>query len=381
MSSSYLMKRERASRFGCDRCFLVPPLRLAWALPGEAMVYHLPLVEGGLVMAFDQRKDRTVAIEEDTWATAWEANHYLGLIVDGVGLSWRQSGHLVDLRTGASLAPFPAAVGTEHAAIGSTVVALGFDGTDVMRAASLRERRDLWQYRPEGPHPTIQGIFCADERGVYFGLYDTSVMALALEDGRVLWRQTEAADLPAALKGRRAGATDGFAIVHGEVVIFRFATNIAGLSVADGHVVWSTPTRGVTDCYLYDGRYYVTTGSGGYQILDPRTGEVLFSADLTKTLPGEIRKRRPSVFAPLLISETHAFVGTREGWLLAFERDTGRYAWHFRPEKGGGISHRSPGYFASANGRFYYADLSKCLYCLEEVTPTDPVLAAQRRQR
>ena len=205
-------------------------------------------------------------------------------------------------------------------------------------------------------------------------------MALSLDKGAVLWRQPEAAELPETLKGRRAGSTDGFAIVYDGIVIFRFGTNIAGLDTTDGRVVWSRPLVKATDTYLYDGRYYVTTAAGKYHTLDPHTGAVLVSADLTKTLPAEIRKQRPSSWAPMLVSETHTFVGTRQGWLLAFERDTGVYAWSFRPRKGGEISHRSPGYFASANGRFYYADLSTCLYCLEEENPSDPVLIEERRR-
>jgi outer membrane protein assembly factor BamB len=344
------------------------------------MMYDLPLVEGGVVMAFDQLKDRTVAMDEATREIRWEAEHYFSLIANHVGLSWHQGGHVVDLASGTTIEPLPAAVGYEKVALADRVVALdGNDHGQLIRVAGLTERRDLWTYQPKGPHPTIQGIFCADERGVYFGLYDTSVIALSLDDGHVLWRQVEAAELPEPLKGRRAGSTDGVAIVYGEIVIFRFGMNIAGLSTADGQVVWSTPLQGVSDVYLYDGRYYVTTRAGKYHILDPGTGALLLSADLTKTLPADIRRRRPSVFAPMLVSETHTFVGTREGWLLAFERDTGRYVWSFRPNKGGEISYRSPGYFASANGRFYYADLSTCLYCLEERTPTDPVLSEQRR--
>jgi glucose dehydrogenase len=376
------MKREHASRAASSPCFLTPPLRVAWTLAGDRMIYDLPLVWRGVVIVYDQLKNRTVAMDEATWAIRWKAEHYLSLITNHVGLSWHQGGHAVDLDSGTTLDPFTAAVGYEKVTLGDKVLALdGDDRGQLIRAASYRERRDVWTYQPQGPHPTMQGLFCADERAVYFGLYDTSVMALSLADGQVLWRQADAAALPDALKGRRAGATDGFAIVHGEIVIFRFGMNVAGLSTADGRVVWSTPMQGISDCYLYDGRYYVTTSGGKYHILDPKTGAVMLSADLTKTLPADIRKRRPSVFAPMLVSETHTFVGMREGWLLAFERDTGRYVWNFRPKNGGGISHRSPGYFASANGRLYYADLSKCLYCLEEQTATDPVLIEQRRQR
>lgn len=346
------------------------------------MIYDLPLVEAGLVIAFDQSKGRTVALDEACWSIRWECDHYLALITSGLGLSWHRGGHVVDLATGKDISVLPMRAGYEQVETNDLIVSMGSgDEGQAVLVGSLAERRDIWKYEPNGPHPTLQGIFCADEKAVYFGLYDTSVMALSLEDGHVLWRQAEAAALPVALKGRRAGAADGFAILHGEIVIFRFGMNVAGLSVSDGRVEWSTPIQGISDCYLYDGRYYVTTSTGKYHILDPATGAVLVSADLTTTLPADIRRSRPSVFAPMLISETHAFVGTREGWLLAFERESGRYVWHFRPKKGGEISHRSPGYFASANGRFYYADLSKCLYCLEEQTPTDPVLIEQRRRR
>lgn len=83
--------------------------------------------------------------------------------------------------------------------------------------------------------------------------------------------------------------------------------------------------------------------------------------------------------APNLVSETHLFVGTERGRIIAFARDTGEYSWSHRPKGGGPIGRR--GYFASANGRLYYADLSPRLYCLEEKKPSDPALSEQRLAR
>jgi outer membrane protein assembly factor BamB len=76
----------------------------------------------------------------------------------------------------------------------------------------------------------------------------------------------------------------------------------------------------------------------------------------------------------MVVSETNTYIGTLDGYIIAFERDTGRYAWHHRPRSGTGMG----SYLMTVNGRLYYTDMTFRLYCLEEEEPTDPVLRAQR---
>jgi len=138
--------------------------------------------------------------------------------------------------------------------------------------------------------------------------------------------------------------------------------------------VWRCRRGRTDDGYLYDGRYYVNSGLGTYHVLDPLTGRELLSADLRATLPKKLDGLVPH--GSMLISDTHAYIGTIEGYIVAFERETGAYSWHHRPRGGTGMG----SYLMSANGRLYYTDMSFRLYCLEEENPTDPVLMLQKEK-
>jgi hypothetical protein len=72
------------------------------------------------------------------------------------------------------------------------------------------------------------------------------------------------------------------------------------------------------------------------------------------------------------------FTGTMQGSILAFERDTGKFAWAGKPKKGGPTD-IWPREFATANGRLYYADTGFRLWCMEEVTPSDPGRHVKRK--
>lgn len=376
MTTAYRVTREGASRVASAPCHVAPPLREVWRESSKGMVWHRPLIQDGLVVRHASH-GVTVGLDEWTWAQRWSRRKGAAFLHEGLLYFWKSARRLELVGAdGRKQSTRTVPCGIDVAQVRDILVGWDFDKGRYAFGADLRDVERIWRYRPplDDSH-SIQGIFCADERGVYLGLSDGSVVGLSLRDGEEMWRQP-AAGFQEAGKPKRTPM--GFLTAHDGRVIVRYPSNVAAVSTRDGRVVWQQgDVWGTADGYLYDGRYYVTAVSGEYCVLDPRTGKVLLRADLRATLPRDVK---PPLwdFAPLLVSETHVFTGTGQGWLLAFERDTGRYAWHFRPKGGGPISTRSC--FSSVNGRLYYSDLSYAEYCLEEETPTDPVLKERRAQ-
>ena len=111
---------------------------------------------------------------------------------------------------------------------------------------------------------------------------------------------------------------------------------------------------------LYGDRYYVTGANGTYHLINAASGQTVLESQLSDSLPKKLKKAWG--WLPILVSETHLFVGSHEGHVIAFDRESGQYAWSYYPKGGGGVTR----YFVSKNRRFYYADFCFRLYCLEE---------------
>jgi hypothetical protein len=197
------------------------------------------------------------------------------------------------------------------------------------------------------------------------------MVARGLLDGRELWRR-KIPKRPDCLPEPQRGIC-----LAGNTVIYKLWGGVVlGVSAGTGEILWTFATGGdqTMDVALCGDRYHVLGRDGGYFVLDASTGRTLLKANLKSTLPGKLSKLRD--FFPLLVSETHAWVGVGPGYLMAFDRHTGEYAWHRLPKGAGSFQGQTS--FASANGRFYYSDCSARMYWLEEENPTDPVLKAQR---
>ena len=89
------------------------------------------------------------------------------------------------------------------------------------------------------------------------------------------------------------------------------------------------------------------------------------SVEAQYSLQRELRPSLPGVTIrpPLLVTEDHYWVGSREGYLLAFERKTGQLSWAFRPEGGGNTAVYLNGITASDDWLFYCDDSNR-IYCL-----------------
>lgn len=237
-------------------------------------------------------------------------------------------------------------------------------------AADLRSGQLLWRLDTSATEAPISGSPCANQDAVFFGL-PGRVVARGLTDGRELWSQA----LPTLLCSRPT-PTRGLCVLGDLVVALLEGEGVVGLSARTGSIVWQYEHgERITDGALYGDRYYVLGAYGQFAVLDVGSGKALGRTDLRRSLPGKLAKVKGDFF-PLLVSETHAWIGLGPGYVIAFDKQSSEYAWHRWPKGAGSFQGQT--YFASANGRLYYADMSCRLYWLEEENPTDPVLKAQR---
>lgn len=379
MRASYGLKRQTPERMARD-CSLAAPLRPIWSVQYDHVLWTLPLIQDGILVRSEPPKNTLMAEDEETREPLWTYRNGSAVAIDsGVIAVYAERGQLdlVDLRTGSLTGVIRCPGPLEGAFVGDSFVGLASDGEGLsIYRASLASRSVTWQHdRPFGSE-SVCGIFCISGSTVVLGVSGGVVRALSILDGQEVWRHA-VTDLVwhDPTFGDRHGEPEGIFTFCDDLVIVRVQHgHVVALSARDGSRVWawSHGRARTDDGYLYNGRYYVNSGLGTYHVLDPRTGKVLLTANLRATLPSKLQGLSPH--GPMLVSETHTFIGTIEGYIVAFERDTGRYVWHHRPKGGTGMG----SYLMSANGRLYYTDMSFRLYCLEEREPTDPVLKAQR---
>jgi outer membrane protein assembly factor BamB len=354
-------------------------------------VVALPLVENGTIFYKRPEDGHLAAATEGTRAEVWTYGFVSqpSLLNEGAIFTWaeRDRLHLLDAATGQPkrIVACPTA---QHAVVeGGLLLVLGYTQNGrILTAVDLSSGTECWRVSTGGRAKAFEGIFCVSEHRLVVGQGDTdlaspdqAVVAFSVADGRELWRQS-VADLTWEDIGKlRPGRVDGTLIACGNVVLVNVVQHyVVGLSLEDGQRLWTwkAPHGAVWQGYLYDGRYYVIAGFGTYHVLDPKSGRLLFERDLRAALPEALRGSNPH--SPLLVSETHTFTGSLGPHLLAFDRDSGEFSWSHKPAGAGDFQGQ---YFVSANGRFYYGDGALRRYCLEEIEPTDPVLAQQRQQQ
>lgn len=223
----------------------------------------------------------------------------------------------------------------------------------VVYAVNLADGHAVWEYQA-GAGDGISTVLCANEEAVFFGTAGGCAIALEATTGRTKWR---------AHLGLRPTGT---ASLHDDLVVVHDGGTIVGLEAETGRIRWQrTPIAPdvIQDTSLYRGVYFALGRRGRLSILDPTSGCILHDVDLASSLPA--RLKRLTDFYPLLVSETHIWSGIRDGYVAAFERPGGKYAWHYHPRGAGSFQRQT--YFAAVDGVLLYADLSNRLYCLEQV--------------
>jgi outer membrane protein assembly factor BamB len=243
--------------------------------------------------------------------------------------------------------------------VGSSVHAI--DAREAVCGVAFGDGKRLWTWPPRGT-ATVNSVFCADSTAVYFGLSDSAVVALDLRTGEERWRHDHSDLTHMDFTTERPSVVRGVTVVFGAYVLCELFQNwVMGVSAADGRRLWHRSCA-ARETYFYVDRYYVFTGNELLG-LDPATGAVLSEVNLRRKVPKKLAGVTPA--PPLLISETHVWLGSLEGYVLAYDRQTGECVWGYRP-KGGAMTDFTGNYFASANGWLYYGDMSYRVYGLRE---------------
>jgi outer membrane protein assembly factor BamB len=352
----------------------VPPIKEVWSVPSFNWRAGSPQFGEGLVFArYGLGKVRLAALDEGTGRVVWKAGHGtpLGVFEDKLVALTANRYEVLEARTGKKLGDFSGPGTYLTAVAGRVLVAQLADG---LWAADLATGRTLWKGEARigwGEQP-----FCVNGDRVVFGLEDGAAAALSLSDGRELWR-CNLAELNLPLTSKRQGIERKFglpvtpsrllrAVAYRRSVIIA-ARDLVALSVDDGRVLWS---RGdyLDDGYLCNEHYHVFGFMGGrppttYAVLDAATGRRRFKAELTMPFDLSWKKHISFGGSRLVVSESHVFIGTQQGAILTYARDSAAYEGCVLV--GGNFGH--PGGLVLAGGRLYASDMTR-LRCFATVS-------------
>ena len=368
------------------RCTLKPPMKLLSAIEyPELRQLYLPVAHHGRVFMRTPEK-KLVAMDEASGEVLWEnadeliwfpeliwrdrlVGHYNkkvrvegGAILDeSVGLA------LIDLQTGRTERVLECDSSQQKLAGGSTLLG---GSLGAVRALDFDTGKTIWTWKSEPEHYVTPSSLAADARAVYFGL-DGWLVALDQRTGHEVWRSSipEMIDNMVDLKNRYGNLVDPVvhnSAVHGEFLVCEAGFWVVGLRLKDGkrQWVWGREGYDVSGMSLYNGLCYVYLHDGHLVRLEPATGRVVSDHDLTRGLPKELRGAVPT--KPFLVSDTHVFTGSRRGAVMAFERETGRYAWSLQPKGAAATGDFFGSGFVVGDKRLYYSDASLRVYCLAE---------------
>jgi outer membrane protein assembly factor BamB len=371
MMSDLLFRNGHASRVPQAPVVLAPPLAEVWSEWFPHPVGQLPLVSGGVVAY--RRRTTVHARRESDGKKLWTAKAVdtdPACVWNGDLVAWLEpsTASFLRLETGERSGTLTAS--TMAGCLVSDGLVVGSMVSNI-RAYDLGKRRQAWTWLVEPPRfgPGQDANFlemrpCADAERLYFGLRDGTVRALTLKNGREAW----CTDAFPGYKHGVAGVK-GLACFADGMVFFRTNAHVGAFDGRTGRRRWAREF----DTALYDGcvygdRYYTIGSGGAYRVLDLRDGSDLFEANLKQQVPEKLWERNDT-FHPILVSETHLFCGLGLGYFLAFERDTARLAWRYRPKPH--ASFHPDSYFQVVGGRLYTGDLS-FLRVFEPRTETAP---------
>jgi outer membrane protein assembly factor BamB len=334
-------------------------LREVWSVAASGGDEEPLLAAGGFVLGPDE-KWRLTAWDAGSGARAWtypvraraQAVHD-GTLVAGAS---RQDLHVIDVRTGRPIGCLPHPWPSAMVSAGSLLVVLkasGHANPGLLTAMNAASGRRLWTYRPP---PTPSLVFqrqrlrlAASAEAVVLSHGDGHVVALDSDSGAPRWRRSW------PRPGR--GAEDSEArrvFLREDDVIAEAGTHVVSVTLGDGRLRWEAEGEAHV---LRDGLLYAVVGAD-YVVRRAHDGKTALKRPLSADAPAGVAPVAADAPTITLVTETHAFVSSRSGRLVALQRDTGRYAWHHAPA-GWGATFET----LAAYGRLYYRNGPR-LYCL-----------------
>jgi outer membrane protein assembly factor BamB len=188
--------------------------------------------------------------------------------------------------------------------------------------------KERWRFQTDGPVSSSPAI---DQGTVYITSRSNTLYALHLKNGTLRWKKYLGTPLPYEW---------GFdyyvgspTLDNGTVYTGSADGHVFALGAKDGKERWkfrtAAPVRATPACDAQS--VYVGDCSGKAYALDKSSGALLWTATtIGDTLNNEQFgfDRKALISSPTLY-ENMVFIGSRDGWLYAFNRSSGKHVWTF----------------------------------------------------
>ena len=370
---------------------LSAPLEEVWSYQ-QPHVPALPVVAEGMVFFGDSQR-HTTAITEEGRQKLWQSAYKMtpegwwgGFLIaykhgqEEAGTYVSGPIQLIEPRTGRVCHAI--SVPGAGAGVSSSerwVIGRGYQEQPILWCLEPREGRLLWSKTlDKGIHVTGLAI---GEDTVILGLGTGEVLALDAPTGERRWTST-VADLSWR---RESGLVEPGTVrdrpsVFGDHVILNVVHHhVVSLSVQDGSRTWTWggPSFAVKYGQRFEDRYYVIDWTGDCRVLDAATGREIAAINLSRQLP---RDQGLRLVPPLLVNATHILIGSEQGNVTAFARDTGAFAWSCRTREGGSTEYGEIG-FVVGNNRVYFGDSTFRIRCLGPKVETTARRARTSRRK
>lgn len=189
---------------------------------------------------------------------------------------------------------------------------------------SAADGKRLWVYERATPSLTLRssaGVVLA-EGAAYVGFAGGKLIALKVDDGKVLWEASVALPKGVTEIERIADITSLPAVDGNMVYAVAYQGRVAGIDRSSGRVLWTRDISSYTGLSADDGRIYVSHSGGAVYALDQNGGKSYWRQ-------GGLLNRQLS--APLLVGKLVA-IGDLEGYVHFLARDNGAFSARVQTE-------------------------------------------------
>lgn len=216
-------------------------------------------------------------------------------------------------------------------------------GNNIVYCLDTDSGRSLWLYNRRDPsNISVRGGSkpSADDKNLYVGFSDGSVVALNLNSGNVVWETL-------VNRNKRFHDVDSEPLLDGDTLyVAGFDYALTALDKSSGNIRWQLEQGGYSSPLLQGSRLYLTTTNGKLLSIDKSSGQVSWET------PMRSLGTRPVEYKGLLV--TGEFIGG----LKFFDLDSGQLVKEFSPGRGVHSEVTIDGatgdlYFMSADGNLF----------------------------